>query len=396
MKALLSNLLLASLASCAASNNTAAPSTQRTPPRAWPATHSLAMERGYELLDGAWVRTTDVHAIQSGWPRADHEYLTPAEQDRFDRGQFRCGDDWFDEGDANDYHSRLLRWWKIPRERFVAFSTCSRETTQAALRWMESTQADLLQLYGRAPELPCTVILCRSVEQYNAFATTEPAPGYIPPEAVGFSAFQHAFLCEQWLDVDAALEHPGAACAYWDAGTAAGNSWGPLAVRHAAALAFVEGLDPSLETLRAYRADPRAPFDSASFWKEKRVPRWLRYGGASYCERFFEDTGTELSDPLWARRWSLDELNALGGLGDIDEVFACELDQNEVARSRLLLLRAGALVAFVLDGENAAVAEKHAAFRAAVTAGVNPAPAIAALEHELRAQRAALRDFTGS
>ncbi len=304
--------------------------------------------------------------------------------------RFRCGEQWMNEADANDYHSRLLRWWRMPGDGFIALSTCSRATTAVALRWMEATRPDLERLFGRSPAMS-TVILLRSQVQYNAFALTEKEPGRIPPESRGFSAFHHAYLCDSWLDVDRELTAPGAASAYWDASTPAGNQWGPLAVRHAAGLAFAEALDPSPRASAAYRVDPELPFDSTAFWAEKRIPQWLRYGAASYCERYFVEAG--VANPTWARAWSLQELEASGGLGDIDEVLRCELSATEVSRSGRLLLQTGLLVAFVLDGECAPVQAAHQSFRRAVQEQSGVAAAAGNLATALKSNEAALREF---
>lgn len=308
-------------------------------------------------------------------------------------GLYACGPFRFDEADADDYHSRLLRWWQIPsrEEGFVAYSTCSRATTLVALEWMETVRADLERLFGLAPEQPVPVILLRSLVQYNAFAITQPGPGEVPPELAGRSAFHHAFPCESWLDVARDDTHPGAAAAYWDDRTEAGNRWGPLAARCAAALATVEALDPSPAAVAAYRADPARVFPAEAYWAEKRLPLWLHYGAALYCERFFLDGAAE--QPLWARRWSLRELESLGGLEDLRTALACELAQDEVQRSRRRILQAGALVAFLLDAPPPAVAAAHDRLRIALRSGEDVRLAVRELERALLAHEDELRAF---
>lgn len=307
-----------------------------------------------------------------------------------DEARYRCGDQWFDEADANDYHSRLLRWWRLEGEGFVALTTCSRRTGRIALRWMESTRPDLERLFGASPPV-ATVIVLRSQVQYNAFALTEKEPDRVPPESRGFSAFHHAFACDSWLDLDRDREAPGAACAYWDDRTDAGNQWGPLAVRHAAALAFVEALDPSPSATAAYRASPALDFDSAVFWAEKNLPAWLRYGAAVYCERYFLERG--VANPAWARTWSLQELERLGGLGNLEEALECALHPTAVARSQRLLLQAGLLVAYLLDGEDATLRRPHAELRRALEEGQGIREAVAGLEAAMRRSEAELRAF---
>ena len=305
-----------------------------------------------------------------------------------------CGPSVLDERDADDYHSRLNRWWKRADEHFVAYSTCSRATTDVALAWMETTVPDLVRFFGVRPALPATVILLRSLVQYNAFAITAPDGEHVPPESTGWSAFHHAFPCESWVDVRARNHVPGAAAAYWDDRTDAGNAWGPFAVRHAAAQAFVEQLDPSPVAAGRLRTDPLAPFDSDAFWAEKRFPLWMRYGSALYVERFFVDHAAD--DPNWARAWSLGELEAMGGLEPLDDALRCALEMTAVERSRRRILQAGLLVAFVLDGGDALVTERHAAFRRAVGEGGDVRAAVAALEAAIREREDALRRFARS
>ncbi len=311
---------------------------------------------------------------------------TPAED------LYRCGEFLFNESDANDYHSRLLRWWKIPRGDFVAYSTCSRKTTLLALETMVSTRADLERLFGRTPPDSATVILLRSRVQYNAFAATTPEEFGVSPESRGYSALHYAFPCDQWIDTQDEDDYPGAACAYWDESTEAGNGWGPFAVRFAAALAFVEAIDQSPEAIASYRAD-LTQFPSEAFWSEKQIPLWLRFGAASYAERFFIEHGVQ--NPRWAREWSIAEISASGGLDDVSTILACDLDPKQFERSRRLTLQAGLLVSFLLDGNNPALIAKHQAFKQALGSGQGISAALQALESELQAQAPALSRFAG-
>ena len=305
---------------------------------------------------------------------------------------YPCGEFLFNESDANDYHSRLLRWWKIPQGDFVAYSTCSRKTTLLALQSMDSTRSDLERLFGKPLPKPATVILLRSRVQYNAFAATTPEEFGVPPESRGYSAFHYAFPCDQWIDTESGDDYPGAACAYWDESTEAGNGWGPYATRFAAALAFVEAIDQSPKAIASYRTD-LAHFPSDAFWSEKQIPLWLRFGAASYAERFFIEQGVE--NPQWARDWSIAELAASGGLDDLSTILACALDRKQFERSRRLTLQAGLLVSFLLDGNNPALDAKHRAFKQALQSGQGVPLAVQDLESEIQTQAPALSRFAG-
>ncbi|MEO0481659.1 MAG: hypothetical protein AAF196_19480, partial [Planctomycetota bacterium] len=335
--------------------------------------------------DGQWVREVDVGQPATS-VKFDLEWLSLSDQIALSNGIGRS------KAEENDFHSRLLRWWKIPSEHFHAYSTCERSRTLTALEWMESAHADLVRIYGVEPQLPATVILTRSLEQYNLFGITQPdGLEDVPPELTGRQALYHSFPCESWLDVAEGAQYPGAAAAYWESNSV-GDAWGPLAVRHAAGLAFAEVVDPSPAEERRYRTDPERQFDAVAFWSEKQVPLWFRYGAATYVERYLIDDNS--SDPTWARNWSLGELQAKGGVGELERLFRFDLDQNAVSRSRDLILRSGAVMAFILDGGVPAVEEAHLAFKAALRDQQGVAEAFDGLEEALRSAREELEAFT--
>jgi hypothetical protein len=115
-----------------------------------------------------------------------------------------------------------------------------------------------------------------------------------------------------------------------------------------------------------------------------------------YAERFFRDPSVAADgDAWWARKWSLDNLKALGELDPLPTVFACKLDADDREKSRKLMLEAGLLVAFLVDGECAPATAAHAEFKRALLAGDVHAKAIAALEAAITAAEPDLRKFAG-
>jgi hypothetical protein len=139
---------------------------------------------------------------------------------------------------------------------------------------------------------------------------------------------------------------------------------------------------------------PGTPVDHAAFWSEKRLPRWFRYGVAAYVERYFRDenVGPE-GDPWWARTWSIGNLKHAGGPPELDEIFACELDPNDPARSAVRISAAGLVVAFVLDGDWPPVQPSHSALTRALMTGTDAAAAARALEDSVRANEKVLRTW---
>ena len=355
-------------------------------------------ERGLVPLgDGRWV-TPDVKAkVEAGWKPFDMTWVSPEDYaEKIEKGLFPCGDQWLPEAEADKYHSEILRWWEIPLDRFVAYSTLSRATTLRALNEMERTFGDLKRIFGGVgPSEPLVVIVLNSAQQYNAFAGASPQSGQIPPESSGKSAFYHAFTCESWIDL-ARGTYPGAGCGFWDELTDFGNSWGPLSVRHAAGHAYIEAIDPSPKTTAAWLKNPTSgQFPSDAFWAEKKLPQWLRYGAAAYVERYFLETGA--ADPMWARKWSAGEITRRGGLDDLAQVFAFNVSSDSPEAAEKLINEAGLIVAFVIDGKIPAIVEKHAAVKQALNAASPDglAPALQALQDEIIAREGELRAFAG-
>jgi hypothetical protein len=179
------------------------------------------------------------------------------------------------------------------------------------------------------------------------------------------------------------------------------RGWGPYWLRWAAAQSFVEALDPSwnfVGEVVAAGASGQRP-NPANFWAEKRIPRWLRYGAASYVERYMKDPEAAEGASPWAlREFAFGQLRS-GGLRKLDELFAFGLDLTKAESSSRMYHEAGLVVAFLLDGApgDAKLAAAHEAFRNALKAGEAEAirAAASALQKELASRDAAIRKFAG-
>ncbi len=354
-------------------------------------------ERGYLPLEdeGGWVRAEDKPKIDQGWQAFDLGWYPIEEWKKSEQGLFPCGGEWLSIEEADAFHSDINRWWEIPSERFVAYSTCSRKTSLWALWEADRTYPELKRIFGMDPYLPPVLVLLNGTQQYNAFA--QGVPGMSVPETSGYSSIYHAFLCEAWVDVRRG-EFPGAACAYWDEKSENGNSWGPLAVRHAAGQAFVEALDPSPRFVRSRVATPlNSQVSTEPFWREKKLPLWLRYGAAAYVERYFIDRGAD--NPLWTREWSTSMITQDGGLDDLAQIFAFPISPDNPGSGKLIN-QAGLLVAFVIDGKVPAVTTAHRAFTHALRSatgddGSGIAKAAADLQVAITEHESQLREFAG-
>jgi hypothetical protein len=122
----------------------------------------------------------------------------------------------------------------------------------------------------------------------------------------------------------------------------------------------------------------------AAFWNEKKLPRWLHYGIASYCERYAKDPQAgEGGDPWAFRAWAIQNLRAGGELQPLEQIFAMNLDPNDPAGSVRRIHEAGLLVSFVLDGGCEPVSAAHEALKQALAAGEDTAEQVQTLQQAL-------------
>ena len=224
--------------------------------------------------------------------------------------------------------------------------------------------------------------MLNSLEQYNTFAAGSQGASGIPVESSGFSSMHYAFFADTWADLSVnPPQYQGTGVAYWDAADEQMKHFGPPAVRHAAGLAYVN-TDPAL---RAHAL--------GAFWAEKRIPRWLRRGGATYAERYFRDD--EAEDPWRMRAWSLSSLKNQGSLDSVEDILAHQLTLEDIEGSVKLINEAGLLVSFMLDGECEPVTKAHEAFKTALAEGGDVAKAVEELEKALEKNEKALKKYAG-
>lgn len=383
----------------------------------WRARWVLPHERDWlaagctQETDGRWIapftrkRLERERALAAqGATRQDLVWVPPNERALADRGLWKCGDTWLDAREADAWHAKLEQPWRVVGEHFVLASTTPRAELDDLLRTADSTWDELVRIFGTAPgAAPCTLdllgpandhptVLClNSLAQYNAFAGGDPTSGRPLPELEGFSSLHYAFFAEAWFDFEVEPPlHRGAGVAFSDSSDPVLAPYGPFSVRHAAAQSFVEAIDPSW---RALAAVPSEGLLARSFWSEKRVPRWLRYGAASHVERFAADPSA--ADPHSIRAWALANLREHGGPRPAEEVFAFALSTAEPARSVQMIHTAGLFVAYLLDGGDARASDALRAFQEALRGRGPTREKALELERVLRDAEPRVREFAG-
>jgi len=361
----------------------------------------LGMVREEE--SGEWVtkRELDRRARESkyladGWTqRRDLTWVSPDEVSKSEAGLFKCGEEWLDQEKANEFHSEIGQWWTIRSDKnlFEIWGTTPYLTTLWAGWHAERTYPDLVRAYGTRPDpkKPPVVAVLRSTSQYNMFAAGDQARQWPSTESQGFSSIHYAYFAESWILRAQPPEYLGTGVALWDTESELKDQWnfpdpfGQHAVRHAAALAFAEAIDPSLETIGGIAsAQGQGTFPFQAFWGEKKIPIWFRVGVSAYCERYYNDREINPDNEWVIRDWSLDNIRRKGGPMPFDQIFAMQLNPNDVPGSQMRINQAGMLVSFILDGKCKPVEAAHRALTEALRTGADTADADMALRKAIQ------------
>jgi len=361
------------------------------------------LKRGLVRDDlGFWLTKEEYSWSSRGYVRQDLRWIPSEEIPQIEAGLWKCGDDWLDLEAANRFHSDVDHMWRIPGEHLVARTTCDRGVALRAIREMEAACGDLARIYGQSPSSPIEITVLRDAEQYDRFARGNAGSTVPKTDLTGLAALHHAFFAEGWLDPDAG-EYEGMGAAYWDDSTEIKARYGICAVRHAVGLSFAEALDPSPNAVerarrKASRARGKAAIVDASwaegFRSEKRIPRWFRYGAASYVERYYHDDHVGADDAWWTRKWSIGDIDGGFGLDSLKTIFEFDLERAG-DKSTHLLNEAGLLVAFVLDGDCRPVKRRHGSLVETIRQGQDPRSAFQALAKAIAKADDELLEFAG-
>ncbi|QDV06092.1 hypothetical protein Poly30_15960 [Planctomycetes bacterium Poly30] len=375
----------------------------------WVAPEDRARMRSGDRRDprtGLWSTRADRKREDRGAVRVDDVWVDADEAENLEKGRFPVDGEWCDLDEANRRHTRLDSPWVIPTAFAKIHATTDRSTAIAALVNMARTIPDLERALGLIPPLPLDVILTRTEEQADRLAFGDPDGRRAPLHGAGRHVIYGAYFAERRFERDGPrFVYDGAGVGIWNAEVLHGDAFGVHSSRLAYALSWVDAIDPSPNASRSARKDGPGPDFLSEREAEKRLPAWLTWGAAVYAERFYRDTSIDLkvtpdADPWWTRAWSVSNLIEAGGLGEMAEVFEVDMDPAEAKKARLQLLRAGALVAFILDGDCAPVRKAHAALKAAlIEAGLDgpiDQELVVALEGAIRAHEAELRAFLGA
>jgi len=391
------------------------------------------LEKGLVRFNDGWAAAAEVPYLRMGWVKDDKgawahpaileqrkqeadlkskgyvqqglTWISPDEQKQAAlpanaaEGKWKCGEEWLPLEQANTYHAQLLKWWEQPGETFITLSTLPRGAKgdgklEWAAYWAEQCRPDLQRLVGVTPAEKPSLLVLDSLEQYNKLAQGDPNSGIPPSEVSGASSVHYAHFADALLDTR--LQPPlwrGMGVCYWDYRDPTLSRWGEYAVRHAAALSYLGAVDPSWDTISQAVANP-TNMQLGSFWTEKKLPRWMHYGAASYCERFLPNPDKG-GDAWMYRSFALQQLRSAGPLDPLESIYTVALDPNDAETSQRHIHEAGLLVSFILDGNCAPVSAAHEALKKAFASGGSTAETVQGLQKALADNTAALNKYAG-
>jgi hypothetical protein len=392
-------------------------------------------EKGLVRFKDEWVPEVDLPYMNMGWVKSesgkwqdpvetarakqveewkaagytyrpdDCTWISPEEKAKADAGLMKCGDQWLDLEKANEFHSQIGQWWQLEGEHFFTWSTNDWQGASAARWYADQIYPDMVRLFGLQPAKKPHFVVLNGQEQYNTAAGGQPP---LLPETEGFSSLHGAYFSDAFLVPDQATQtalYLGCGVAYWDRKDERLRAWGPYFVRWAAAQSYVDAVDPSWLAISEFIAAAAGGSQPTAnnFWVEKKIPRWLRYGAASYAERYMKDPdATEGANPWALREFAFGELKKTGTLSKLEDIFTFALDLNDIERSSRLYHEAGLVVSFLLDGADGdkKLREKHQAFKAALKSedkdkAKKLADAVEGLQKELAKNEKDIKKFAG-
>ena len=331
--------------------------------------------------------------------KEDMSWVSPDDSEKVEQALWKCEDNWLTKEEADKFHAEIGRWWQVGSKYFEIYSTCNQEYGIYAGQYADLLYPELTKIFGRAPKTPPVFVLLRNLNQYNSFAagSQDPEAPRQPAGSEGFSTLHHSFFADVFFDGQAAPPiYKGAGVGYWDTETQNG-AWGPHSLRHAAAQSYADEIDRSWNTISEM-------FDQSGggggqgaleqFWTEKDIPRWFRYGAASYVERFADDGVLGVADGTGMRNWSIGEVRK-SGLRPLQEIIDFALSLDDIESSSRMIHEAGAVMTYIMKAGDNDIVQAHKAFKSALKKEEGIKEAREAFHKALLAKETQIRKYLG-
>lgn len=369
---------------------------QRVPPEDVP-----FLEKGLvKDDDGTWIDAESLKRKKEGWIQQDLDWVPPTDKANIEKGLWKCDDKWLSLDDANKFHQQPYKWWRIPSEHYVLYTTNDRAFALDKIKpALDRAWDDVTKVARVEPKQRPIVVVLRSAEQYKRFASGDAAEGWPDTDPRKLSTITGAFFSERaaWpLNGEPMLAGIG----FWETGVENGDKWGVHAARRALGLSYVDAIDRSFKAVeKAKKAKKFEKEFLAEFAEEKRLPEWFRSGIAAYGERYFIDIYVERGgNNKWAREWSVENIKNKGGLSPLKQIMDPKFSIKASDEAAKQMNETGLMLSFAVDGECAPVKEKLKAVTDALAANKDKkeiSAAVQALADEIMKHEADLRKFAG-
>lgn len=282
------------------------------------------LEKGlvkYEGADGVqWVSPEQKERLEKGMVLYDGLWVTKEDIEHLRKGEFKVGDKWLNEADANKVHADFTNPWVLESDYCQLTTTCTYAFAKEALMHADKSIEKAYQITGlpmpkAADFQKVGLIVVKDLADYTQLG------GQVN------DAFD-ATMSSNWstfILTDANTGRFAGVTIYevLQAGNDKSNDMFSLGhARYAAAAAATRNM---------VFAEPPSP--------------WFSVGIASYCERYWHPTG-RAADNKNIAKWTLDTLMKEGGKIDLKTYF------DPFQGTRQSILQAGAVIGYLIDGQN--------------------------------------------
>ncbi len=329
----------------------------------------------------------------------DSTWIAKEDFPKWEEQKYLVDGEWVTKAEANAHHAEIDTPWLYQGQHFVAVTTTDVDTAAWVAWYADGTYRSLYKIFGVYPDDKPKFACLSSLTQYNEFAAGDQAAQRQATESTGFSSCHYSYLADLWFDVSnqELPEYVGGGVGYFDVNDPSMQPWGPYSVRHAAGLSYVESIDRAWGIISQFLTGGAQGGNVSPdmMWDEKRIPKWLAYGAASYVERFFKDESNE-EDPWAIQVWSMGQLANTGNgkLDPLEDIFRLPLDLADLEASTRYIHQAGLVTAFMMHGDCKPVMDAHMAFKKAMQSGESTAESVAALEQALKDNQDKLVEFS--
>jgi hypothetical protein len=296
-----------------------------------PAEDFEKLEKGlvkYEGSDGVkWVTPEQKERLEKGMELVDGVWLSKEDLEHHRAGEFKVGDKWLKEDEANKVHSDFSNPWVLEGDFVQLTTTCTYKFGKVALMHSDATVRKVYEIMGvplpKAGDVEKTaMIMVKDLADYSQLGNRV-NDGIDANMSSNWSSFM--------MTNDESTRLAGVTIyeVLQQGNDTANDNFSLGHCRFAVACATVRNMP---------FAEPPSP--------------WFAFAIASYCERYWVAMARESDNKAWGK-WTLDTLAKEGGPIDLKTYF------DPFQPTRQSLLQGGAIIAWLVQGQKSKKVEEQ-------------------------------------